>query len=138
MRMPFRSEPAPGSVIADGTDQFAARHARQPALLLLLGAVVEHVVRADAVHALAEARDAAPAEFFVQHRFVAEVPAAAAVLGRDVHAEKTGRADLAPCVLVDVVLLAPLGVERHHLRFDDNGRSASRSMRRSSSIQGDS
>ena len=35
---------------ADGADQLAAREARQPALFLLLGAVVQHVVRAHAVH----------------------------------------------------------------------------------------
>ena len=106
---------------ADGADQFAARHARQPALLLFLGAVVEDVVRADAVHALAEARDAAPAEFFVQQRFVAEIPATTAVFGRDVHAQETRRADLAPGFLVDVVLVAPFRVERRHLGFDITG-----------------
>ena len=36
----------------DRTDQLAARHARQPALLLLLGAVIEHVVRRNTVHAV--------------------------------------------------------------------------------------
>ena len=103
---------------ADGADQLAARHARQPALFLLFGAVIQHVMRADAVHALAEAGETAPAEFLVQQRLVAEIAATATVLGRHVHAQEAGRADLAPRFLVDVMLLAPLRVERQHFRFD--------------------
>ena len=55
---------------ADRADQFAARHARQKAPLLLLGAVIDEVVRADAVHALAEAAQvrAAPAPRRVRPR----------------------------------------------------------------------
>ena len=69
---------------ADGADELTRRQARQEALLLLLGAVIEHVVRAHAVHALSERGDAAARELGVHDGFVAEVAAATAVLGRHV------------------------------------------------------
>ena len=69
---------------ADGADELTGRQARQEALLLLLGAVIEHVVRAHAVHALAERGDAAARKLGVHDGFVAEVAATTAVLGRHV------------------------------------------------------
>ena len=69
---------------ADGANELARGQARQPALLLIFRAVIEHVVRAHAVHALAEGADAAARELGVHHGLVAEVAAAAAVFGRHV------------------------------------------------------
>ena len=108
------SEPAPGSRNADGADELTARHARQQALSLLTGAVVEEVMRGDAVHALSEPRKAAPAKFLVDHGLVAEVPAAAAILGRNIRAQESLRARTPPDFLADVLLRAPLRVQRHH------------------------
>ncbi len=105
----------------DRADQFAARHARQPALLLLLGAVIEHVVRRDAVHALAEAGNATPVEFLVQQRFVTEVATAATVFRGHVHQQESGRTDLAPRLLVHAMIRPPLRVQRQHLGVDITG-----------------
>jgi len=44
---------------ADRPDELAARHARQQPLLLLRSAVIDEVMRADAVHALAESAESA-------------------------------------------------------------------------------
>jgi hypothetical protein len=69
---------------ADGADELACGHARQKALFLRLGAVIQHVVSAHAVHALSEGGDAAAREFGVHHRLMAEISAATAVFGRHV------------------------------------------------------
>lgn len=66
---------------ADGTDQFAARHARQKAVFLLFGTVIDEVMGANAVHALTETAQAASRQFLVKHHLVAEVTPDAAVVG---------------------------------------------------------
>jgi hypothetical protein len=77
-------------------DQLACRHARQPALPLLFGAVVEEVVRDDAVYRVTETRDPAATELLDDHRLVAHVATDAAVALRDVGAENADLASLVP------------------------------------------
>jgi hypothetical protein len=106
----------------DRADQLAARHARQPVELLRLGAVVEHVVRDDAVDHVAEARDTAPAHLLDDDRLVPRIAADATVLVRDVGAEQADLACLVPEVAIHVVLLAPARVVRHDLVLDEASR----------------
>ena len=92
----------------DGADQFARRHARQPALLLLLGAVMDDVRHDDrVVQAGAEAIDALQAQLFHQHDLVAIVAADAAVFGRGREAEQSRIARLLPQRGIDAVVFAP-------------------------------
>ena len=113
-----------------------ASRGNQP-LLLLLGAVVEHVVRAHAVHALAEGAHAAARELGVHDRLVTEVAATATVVGRE--RPSTG-IPVSPALRqmssLHVVLLAPARIVRHHLGFGELA-TVSRNISRSSSIQGD-
>src|SRR3974390_2299145 len=91
---------------------------REPALLLLR-AVIDQVVGADAMYALSKAGDAASCGFFVQHGFMAKIPAGAAILGGYVGAQQPHRAGLAPYFLAHVLLFAPLRLIRHHFRIDE-------------------
>ena len=84
----------PGSVMQMAPMSSPAGQARQQALLLLLGAVIEHVVRAHAVHALPEGADAAARQLGVHDGLVAEVAASAAVFGRHVQQQQSGLAGL--------------------------------------------
>ena len=89
---------------------------------MLLGAVIDEIVGADAVHALAESAEPAPRQLLVDHRLVTKVAAGAAVLGAHVGAQKTHGTGLAPDLLADVLLLAPLALVRHHFRLDEASR----------------
>ncbi len=104
---------------ADGADQLAARKPWQPAFLLCFGPMVQHVVRAHAVHALPEGAQSAARQLGVHHRLVTEIAATAAVFGRDIQQQQPGLAGLAPGFAVDVVLLAPARVVREHFGFDE-------------------
>ena len=75
--MPRRSEPAPGSVIAIAPTSSPRTSAGSHASPLLVVAVLEHVVRRDLVHALAEAREARVQQLLVDHALEAEVAARA-------------------------------------------------------------
>ena len=103
----------------DRTDEFARGHARQPVALLGLVAVVEHVVRDDAVHGVTEAGDAVPAHLLRDDGLVPHVAADAPVLRRDVRAEQADLARLVPDLAVDVVLFAPACIVRHDLVFHE-------------------
>ena len=106
----------------DRADELAPGHARQPALLLLLGAVVEQVVRDDAVDRVTETRDAAPAEFLDDDGLVAHVAAAAAVAVRNVRAEQPDFSRPRPQLAIDVMLLAEARVVRDDLVLDETPR----------------
>jgi hypothetical protein len=96
----------------DRADQLAARHSRQPALLLVLGAIPLDVVRADVVHRFAEAHHAGVGHLLEHDAVVCERAAAAAVLlGRAAQQESHG-AHLAPRRGVDLVRLLPRGLAR--------------------------
>jgi hypothetical protein len=82
----------------------------------------EHVVREDAVHGVAEARDAPAAHLLGHHRLVARVAPDAAVLGGDVRAQQPHLARLVPELAVHVVLLAPARVVRHDFVLDETAR----------------
>ena len=88
--MPRRSEPAPGSVIAIAPTSSPRTSARHPGPPLLVAAVVEHVVRRDLVHALAEAREARVQQLLVDDALEAEVAAEPAVLVGHVGAQQPG------------------------------------------------
>ncbi|MNT26397.1 hypothetical protein D3C72_1619680 [compost metagenome] len=103
----------------DGADQLAARHARQVALLLFLGAVVQEVVRHDGVHRAGHAAECAARLLFVEHGLVAEVAARAAVGLGNVGAQQAERAGLAPHLVADVAALARLFVVRHDFGLDE-------------------
>ena len=96
-----------------------AGQARQPALLLFFRAVIQHVVRAHAVYALPERADAAPGQLGVHHCLVAEVAASAAVFGRHIQQQQAGVACLARGFAIHVMLLAPAGIVRNHLGFNE-------------------
>ena len=74
---------------------------------------------ADAVHALAEAAQAATVELFVNDRFMAKITAGTAVFGRDVGAQESELAGPAPNILADILLLSPLGLVRQHLGLEE-------------------
>src|SRR5271165_1748527 len=53
---------------------------------------------------------------------MAEVAAAAAVVGRDIGAQQSHGAGFAPDLSAHILLLAPLGLVRGHLRLDESRR----------------
>ena len=112
----------------DRANELAAGHARQPAMPLLLGAVIEHVVRDDAVHDVTEARDALAADLLDDDRLVADVAAQSAVLGRYIGAQQADLAGLGPEVAIDEVLFAPAGVIGDDLVFDEAARSVAEEL----------
>jgi hypothetical protein len=81
----------------DGADQLAGRHLRQPALLLLLGAVMQDVGRDDPrMQRRAEGVEAGERVFAVDHRLVREAAAGAAIFLRHGGAEQAGLARFGP------------------------------------------
>jgi len=79
--------------------------------------MIEQVMGRDAMYALTKTAEATAVEFFIDDRLVAKVAAGAALLGRDVGAQKPEFAGAAPNVLADVSLRPPLGVVRQHFSF---------------------
>ena len=106
----------------DRADQLAAGHARQPLELLLLGTVVEQVVRNDAVDRMTEARYAPPAQFLYHDCLVAHVAANPAIALRDVRAEEPDLPCLVPQLAIDMVLLTEACVVRQDLALDETAR----------------
>ena len=81
----------------DGADHFAGGELGQPALLLLLGAVMQDVGRDDAgMQRRAEGVEAGEREFAVDHRLMREAAAGAAVFLRHRGAQQAGLAGLGP------------------------------------------
>jgi hypothetical protein len=74
---------------------------------------------ADAVDALAEAGQTAPALLLIHDRLMSEVPAHAAVGFGDIRAQKAIATGREPNRAIDMMLFAPAGVVRHHLGFDE-------------------
>ena len=100
-------------------DELAGHHLRQPAGLLLRGAVGEDVVGDDrGVDAEAPAREVGAGVLHEDHRVVAEVAAGAAVLLGDRGAEEADLAGLVPGLAVHHALGAP-GVEAGRPAFGD-------------------
>ena len=66
------------------------------------------------MHALPEPAQTTTAQFLVQHDFVTEVAAHAAVVRRHVRAQQPHRAGLPPNLFADVLLFAPFGVVGDH------------------------
>ena len=120
--MPRRSEPAPGSVIAIAPTSSPRTSARHPGPPLLVVAVVEHVVRRDLVHALAEAREARVQELLVDDALEAEVAPEPAVLLRHVGAEQPGLPRAPPELGVDVPARLPGLVVGQDLALDPGPR----------------
>ncbi len=123
----------------DRADQFAGRHLRQPALPLLLAAVVQDVRRDDAeCRPPSKSAQVGACLFDVQdHRIVAEVAAAAAVVLGHRSAEQALRAGLAPGVGAHHAGLAPLGGARHPALAKERGSRCSASIWCSSVIHGE-
>jgi hypothetical protein len=97
-----------GLAHGDGADHFAGGELRQPAPLLLLGAVAQDVGRDDArMQRRAERVEAGERIFAVDHRFMGERAAGAAIFLRHRSAEQTGRAGLGPHLARIEVLLVP-------------------------------
>jgi hypothetical protein len=108
----------------DGGHQLAAGHARQPALLLGLGAISQQVVGDDAaVHVVAEALGHRAELLFADHGLVQEVAATAAVGLGNARAQQAGAAGLGPDVAVGVVLLAPACLVRHAFTGEEAPRA---------------
>ena len=120
--MPRRSDPAPGSVMAIAPTSSPRTSRGHPGRALLVAAVVEHVVRRDLVHALAEAREARVQKLLVDHALEAEVAAEAAVLGRHVGAEQAGLPRAPPELGVDVAARLPALVVGQDLPLDPRPR----------------
>src|SRR5690606_18538303 len=100
----------------------AARHLRQPLLLLLFGAVVEDVRRDDrAVQADAEAVDADMADRLEDRALMREGAARAAILFRHRGTQETVSARLQPALAIEDLVLLELLVMRHDLRLEEAG-----------------
>ena len=119
--MPWRSEPAPGSLIAIAAiispEQSAGNHRCFCSSVALDGEVGhDHVVEQRERRAV----DAAPGHLLADHRVVAEVGrAAAAVLLVELEAEQALRAGLGPDLAVDDAVGLPLVVVRHDLLVEE-------------------
>ncbi|MPM59003.1 hypothetical protein SDC9_105840 [bioreactor metagenome] len=99
----------------DGADQLTRRHARQPAVLLLLGAVGVDIRRDDVrMQRKPQAAGAGARDFFQQHRRVPEVAAAAVGLGQH-GVEQALAPGLAPDLLGHDAVALPLGMMGHDL-----------------------
>ncbi len=106
----------------DRADELAAHERRHPGGALLVGPVVEHVVRRDLVHALAEAREAGVQQLLVDHALEPEVAAAPAVLHGHVGAEHAGLPRAAPQLGVDEAARLPALVVGQDLALDPRPR----------------
>ena len=106
----------------DRAHELAAHERRHPRLALGVVAVLQHVVRRDLVHALAEAREPRVQQLLVDHALEAEVAAQPTVLGRHVGAEQPGLPRAAPELGVDVAPLLPALVVREDLALDPGPR----------------
>ena len=107
----------------DGRDQFSRGKFRQPALLLLLGAVVQNIVGADgAVDRVAEIR-AHPGflQFLDHHRFMHKAASPAAVLLRNSGQQQPHRPRLGPGLAVHLALLAPAVQVRNKFTLQELG-----------------
>ena len=120
--MPRRSEPAPGSVIAIAPTSSPRTSERHPGRPLRVVAVLQHVVRRDLVHALAEAGESRVQQLLVDHALEAEVTAQPAVLGRHVGAEQPGLPRAAPELGIDVAARLPALVIGKDLALDPRPR----------------
>src|SRR5689334_5178451 len=86
-------------------------------------------MRADAVHALTEAADAAAAQLFVHDCFMPEVASGSAILVGYVEAQQPCLTQQPPRFAIDVVLRAPAGLMGNHLGFHEpSDRIAERSQ----------
>ena len=114
VRMPCRSLPAPGSVIAIAVISSPLQKPGQPALLLLLGGQIAQVGADDVVvQPEADPARADPGQLLVEDGVVAEVAhAAAAEPLVHVHAEQALRATGEPDLARHDAVLLPLVVER--------------------------
>jgi hypothetical protein len=102
----------------DRADQFALGEARQIAALLVLGAVVQQIVRGDRMHPDAHAGERAPGHFLMQHRLMPEIAAGAAPFLGDVDAEEAEFAGAPPQFVPDMAAPACFLVLRLHFRLD--------------------
>jgi hypothetical protein len=98
----------------DRAHELAGGEPGQPALLLLLGAVMQNVGRDDAgMQGRPEGVEAAQAELAVDHRLMREGAARAPILFRHRGAEETGGARLGPrLALIHALLVPALQVRR--------------------------
>src|SRR6202040_4005715 len=86
-----------GLAHGNGADELAADEPRQPAPLLLLGAVMQNVRRHDAgMERRAESVEAGEAELAADHRLMREAAPCPAILLGDGRAEEPRRARLGP------------------------------------------
>ena len=107
----------------DGADQFAGGEPRQPAPLLLLGAVMQDVGRDDAgMERAAEGVEAGEAERTIDRDLVGEAAAGAAIFLRHRSAQQPGRAGLGPDLAVVHAGLVPAIEMRNELRIDEAAR----------------
>ena len=107
----------------DGADQFAGGELRQPALFLLLGAVVQDVGRNDpGMQRRAERIEAGQHHFPVDHRLVREGAARPAVFLRHRGAQQARRPGLGPDLAIVDALLVPVLDMRHEFGIDEAPR----------------
>ncbi len=107
----------------DGADQFAGGELRQPAALLVFGAVMQNVGRDDTgVQRRAKGVEARKAQLPVDHGLVREGAAGAAILFGDRRTEQPRRAGLGPDFAVIHPLLVPAIDLRHELGVDEAPR----------------
>src|SRR5579863_6299637 len=99
---------------SDGTDQFALGHSWEPELFLLFGAVIENVVRRNAVDAMAKMHTGV-AQLFGDHRFVTIVATTTAINLRNVGQQNADFSGFGPGFGVDAVLFAPARFVRNEL-----------------------
>jgi hypothetical protein len=113
----------------DRGHQLAAGHARQPALLLRLGAIGQDVMRDDtAVHVVAERLRHAVHLLFADHGFGQEAAAATAVFLGDARAQQARSAGLVPDLAIGVVLAAPARLVRDALALEETPRAVAQHL----------
>ena len=112
-----------GLAHGDGADQFAGRELRQPALFLLLGAVMQDVGRDDAgMQRRAERVETGQAVFAIDHRLVGERPAGAAVFLGHRGAKQACLPRLGPNLARVHVLVVPFLQMRHEFGRQEAAR----------------
>lgn len=115
----MKIRPGPRFGHRNGSDEFPTRQARQIFPLLLLGPVVQQIVRYDRVDRGIHSRQAAARHAIVKDRFVPKIASAAAIFARDVRTEKSKRSSLQPEFVPDIASFARLFIQRRHFLVDE-------------------
>src|SRR6266404_879956 len=95
-------------------------------MLLRLSTMIQYIMGAHAVYAIAETADATATQLFVHYCLVSEIAADPAVLCRHIKAEETQLPHLLPNLAADVMLRTPECILRDHFGLNESGHGVAK------------